>query len=97
MKDHIELNDLFGEKSMEEKMLDMASRLKGYRKRMHFTQVELSDRSGVPYGTVKLFERTGRISLESLWRICIALECDDQLESLFTIPKLTADDIRNGR
>ena len=91
------MNDLFGEKSMEQKILEMVSRLKGYRKRMHLTQAELSDRSGVPYGTVKLFERTGKISLESLWRICIALECEDQLESLFTIPKLTAEDIRNGR
>ena len=97
MKDHIELNDLFGEKSMEQKILEMVSRLKGYRKRMHLTQAELSDRSGVPYGTVKLFERTGKISLGSLWRICIALECEDQLESLFTIPKLTAEDIRNGK
>ena len=97
MKDHIELSDLFEEKSLEQKMFDMASKLKGYRKRMHLTQAELSDRSGVPYGTIKLFERTGKISLESFWRICTALECDDQLESLFTTPKLTAEDIRNGR
>ena len=91
------MDDLFGEKSLEQKMKELAGRLKVYRKKKHITQLELSDISSVPYGTIKLFERTGKISLESLWMLCMALECDDQLETLFTAPMLTADDVRNGR
>ena len=52
MEDHLELSDLFGEKSLDERILDLAIRLKGYRKKMGPTQLQLSDRSGVPYGTV---------------------------------------------
>ena len=96
MKDHIELSDLFGEMSLEDRMLALARRLVSYRKRIGMTQIQLSDRSGVPYGTVKLFERTGRISLEGLWMISIALGCDDQMDVLFTAPMVTAADIRNG-
>ena len=96
MKDHLELSDLFGEKSLDERMLELAIRLKGYRKKMGLTQLQLSDRSGVPYGTVKLFERTGKISVEGLWHIAIALECDDQMDALFSRPKVTADEIRRG-
>ena len=77
-------------------MLDLARRLKGYRKKMGFTQLQLSDRSAVPYGTLKLFERTGKVSLENLWLIAIALECDFELESLFTRRKITAEEIRRG-
>ena len=97
MKPYLELSDIFGEPSLEEKMQSLANRLKIYRKRMSLTQLQLADRSGVSYGSVKRFERTGEISLWGLWRICIALGCDDQLDSLFTAPKLTAEDIRNGR
>ena len=97
MRNYLTLDDLFGEKSLEQKMKELAGRLKVYRKKKHITQLELSDISSVPYGTIKLFERTGKISLESLWMLCMALECDDQLETLFTAPMLTADDVRDGR
>ena len=96
MKKYLELSDIFGERSVEERMLDMAKRLRAYRKKMGLTQMQLSDRSSVPYGTVKLFERTGRISLENLWYLAMALECDDQLNTLFSRPKITADEIRRG-
>ena len=96
MKNYLELSDIFGEKSVEERMLDLAKRLRAYRKKMGLTQMQLSDRSSVPYGTVKLFEQTGKISLENLWYIAMVLECDDQLDSLFARPKITGDDIRRG-
>jgi len=97
MKNYLELSDIFGERSTEERMLSLAERLKGYRTRSGITQLELSDMSGVSYGSLKLFERTGRISLEGLWKLCIALRCDDELDALFTDPRLTADDLRNER
>ena len=97
MKNYLELSDLFHEKSLSERMVDLAGRIVRYRKKAGLTQLELSDRSGVSYGSIKRFERTGKISLEGLWLIAIALGCDDQMDELFTRSMLTADDVRNGR
>ncbi len=94
MKGYLELSDIFGKRSMEERMLDLASRFRAYRKKAGLTQLGLADRSGVSYGTVKRFERTGRISLESLWKLASAVGCDGQLDLLFGTPPLTADDLR---
>ena len=94
MKNYLELSDLFHEKSMDERMIELASRFKAYRKKARLTQLQLADRSGVPYGTVKRFERTGKISLEGLWQLASAVGCDDQLDYLFSAPPLTADDLR---
>lgn len=94
MKPYLELSDIFQEKSLDQKMIDLASRFKAYRKKAKLTQLQLSDRSGVPYGTIKRFERTGKISLDSLWMLTMAVGCDDQLEQLFSSPPLTADDLR---
>jgi len=94
MKPYLELSDIFGEKSLDERKMELASRFKAYRKRSGLTQLQLSDRSGVPYGTVKRFERTGSISLDSLWLLTEALGCDDQLDNLFGELPLTVDDLR---
>ena len=94
MKNYLELSDIFHEKSTEERMVDLASRFKVYRKKAKLTQLELADRSGVSYGSIKRFERTGRISLESLWQLSSAIGCDDQLDRIFSAPPLTADDLR---
>ena len=94
MKPYLELSDIFQEKSMDQRMIELASRFKVYRKKAKLTQIQLADRSGVSYGTIKRFERTGKISLESLWLLMAALDCDDQLDQLFGTPALTADDLR---
>ena len=94
MKKYLELSDLFHEKSLDERMLDLAVRFRAYRKKAKLTQLQLADRSGVPYGTVKRFERAGKISLESLWKLASAVGCDDQLDDIFSRPLLTADDLR---
>ncbi len=94
MKPYLELNDIFNEKSTDQRMIELASRFKVYRKKQKLTQLQLADRSGVPYGTIKRFERSGRISLDGLWLLAIAVGCDDQLDNLFSAPALTADDLR---
>ena len=53
------------------------------RKELGFTQAELAERAGVSLGSLRRFEQTGRVAFESLVRICIALECEDDLEALF--------------
>ena len=43
----------------------------------------LSKKSGVSYGSLKRFESTGEISLMSLLKLAIVLDCADGFEQLF--------------
>ena len=52
------------------------------RKALGYTQEELAIRSGVSLGTLKRFERTGYISLESLLKLAFVLECLNEFVSL---------------
>ena len=62
----------------------LADRLRGIRKRRKLSQEQLSQQSGVSLGSLKRFEQTGQISLLSLTKLAMALECEDELRTLFT-------------
>lgn len=62
----------------------LALRLKNIRKRRGLSQQQLSERSGVSYGSLKRFESTGQISLLSLTKLAIALNCAEDIRKLFT-------------
>ena len=53
----------------------LALRLKNIRKRRGLSQQQLSERSGVSYGSLKRFESTGQISLLSLTKLAISFFC----------------------
>ena len=61
----------------------LADRVRKIRKRRSISQQKLSSMSGVSYGSVKRFERTGQISLLSLTRIALALNIADELRTIF--------------
>ena len=67
----------------EEMDLALAKRLRGIRKRRGLTQQQLSEKSNVSLGSIKRFESTGQISLISLTRIAVALNCADAVRQLF--------------
>lgn len=50
---------------------------------LNLSQRSLSERSGVSFGVIKKFERTGKISLESLLKIASALGSLDEFALLF--------------
>ena len=52
------------------------------RKEKDWTQVILEEKSGVSYGSIKRFERSGKISFESLLKIAEALGRLDEFETL---------------
>ena len=55
---------------------------------------ELALRSGVSFGSVKRFEQTGDISLLSLTKIAIALQVEDEMDSLFTsVPYASIEEV----
>lgn len=66
---------------MDEKL---AQRVRRIRKRRSISQEELSRISGVSYGSIKRFETSGKISLLSLTKIAIALDCADEIRQLFS-------------
>ena len=68
----------------EEINLVLAQRLSRIRKRRKLSQQELSEKSNVSYGSIKRFETSGQISLISLTKLCVALDCVDEIRNLFT-------------
>ena len=72
---------------------EVAGREKALRRSRGITQRELADRSQVNIGAIRRFEQTGRISFESLVKICRALDCESDLDGLFSKPpyRSTAD------
>ena len=68
----------------EEIDLAIAQRLAQIRKRRGLSQLQLSEKSNVSYGSIKRFETTGQISLNSLTKLCVALDCADELRRLFS-------------
>ena len=68
----------------EEMDKKLAQRVRDIRKRRDISQEELSRTSGVSYGSIKRFETSGKISLLSLTKIAIALDCSDEIRELFS-------------
>lgn len=63
-------------------MLLLSKNLVELRKQQKMTQKELSERSGVSYASIRKFESTGIISLESLLKVCEALNRLTDFESI---------------
>jgi transcriptional regulator with XRE-family HTH domain len=61
----------------------IAQKARAVRLELNLSQLTLSKRSGVSYGSLKKFEQTGQISLESLLRIALVLESMDGFKELF--------------
>ena len=59
-----------------------AQNVSALRKEMNLTQQDLSDKSGVSYGSIKRFERFGKISFEALLKIAEALNRLEEFETL---------------
>ena len=62
----------------------LAQRLKLLRKRRGISQLQLSEKSNVSYNRYTYSETTGQISLISLTKLCVALDCVDEIRQLFT-------------
>lgn len=63
--------------------MEIAANLKKLRKQRKLSQKALAEKAGLSYGSMKRFEQTGEISLESLLKIAIVLGETAPLESLF--------------
>ena len=76
--------------------LEVAKNARKIRKRMKWSQEELSKRSGVSLGSLKRFESTGNISFLSLTKIAVALDAVDGIKALFTeVPYKSIEEVIN--
>ncbi len=76
-------NFFFNQKTPKEIDKLIAARIRSIRKRRKLSQERLSEKSGVSLGSVKRFESSGEISLSSLTKLAIALNCESELVELF--------------
>jgi len=67
-------------KNPQDVMEELRVKFKQRRTSMGYTQTECATRSGVSLGSLKRFERTGQISLESLLKLAFILECSGDFD-----------------
>ena len=89
--------DLY-QKTWNEIHTQIAHRMIQIRKRRKISQKELAARSGVSLGSLKRFEQSGEISLQSFTKLAIALEVEKELESLFSeVPFSSIEEVIHGQ
>ena len=75
----------------------VAQRVRAIRKKRKISMPKLAELSGVSYGSIRRFETTGEISLPSLVKIAIVLDCADDFDALFqTRAPLTIQEVIDG-
>ncbi len=69
-------------KSPTDVLLEVRDRFKARRLAVRLTQAGLAKRSGVTLGSLKRFETTGLIALDSLLKLALVLDCLSDFDKL---------------
>lgn len=76
------------DKQPSEVSLLLAEKIRVLRKDRGYSQKELADRTGISLGSIKRFEQTGQISLESLLKIAQLLDKLSDFENILNPPQI---------
>jgi transcriptional regulator with XRE-family HTH domain len=76
-------------------MAQLKDNFKQRRLQFNLTQQGLSKRSGVSLGSLKRFESSGQISLESLLKLALVLECLDDFTTIAKQKELPINSIED--
>ena len=80
----------------EEMNQKLADRVRLIRKRKKMSQSRLSEVSNVSLGSIKRFEATGQISLLSLTKLAVALDCENEIQKMFSeVPYADIEEVIN--
>lgn len=71
----------------------LAERHRTLRKQLKMSQEEIAERSGVSLGTLKRFENTGKISLDSLMKLMNLLGRLNEFDKLL-LPKENLEEVK---
>jgi len=92
------MNLLAEQKTPSEINQEIAGRVREIRKRQGLSQSILSSKSGVSLGSLRRFEKSGEISLQSLTKLAMALNLGDEMEQLFNhIPYQSIEEVIRGQ
>ncbi|MCD8203681.1 MAG: helix-turn-helix domain-containing protein [Coprobacillus sp.] len=81
-----DISDFLPLRTIENTLTSLVNREIKRRKEHHYSQKRLSELSGVSYASIRRFEKSGEISLSSLFKIAMALDCLSDFDSLFSVP-----------
>jgi transcriptional regulator with XRE-family HTH domain len=70
---------------------ELANRFRILRKKSKISQKEMAERSGVSLGSLKRFENTGKISLESLLKLMHVVGRINEISSILTVDENRED------
>lgn len=70
-------------KTPQEIRRDLAQRARKRRLTLNLSQEGVARRAGISAGTVKRFEKTGHISIDSLLKIAIVLDATKDFDNVF--------------
>lgn len=70
-------------KTPQQIALQLGQEAQAKRLALNLSQKSLAGRSGVSLGVLKKFEHTGKISLESLLKLALVLNCLERFDDLF--------------
>jgi len=76
----------------KEILIEIAARAKKVRIAHDLRQSDLSEKSAVPLSSIRVFERSGKISMVYLIKILRALSLIEELDNLFQSPQI--DDLK---
>lgn len=72
--------------TQKEFLTQLGHRVKVLRLHAGLTQADFAAKTGIAFATYKAFERTGRIAVERLYRIAVALGRLSEISDLFAPP-----------
>jgi transcriptional regulator with XRE-family HTH domain len=76
------------DKQPSEIALILAGKVRSLRKEKGYSQKEFADRTGISLGSIKRFEQTGQVSLESLLKMAHLLDKLSDFENILNPPKI---------
>ena len=86
MENKFDIADFVKTQTLQSVTEQLVEREKQRRKKMHLSQRDLANRSGVSYASIRRFECIGEISLNSLLKIANALNCLEDFNLIFKTP-----------
>ena len=78
------IKELMSNQTSGERSRSIAQKVKARRLELNLTKLALAKKSGVCLGTLKYFERSGKISLQSLLLLAMALRAIEDFDVLFS-------------
>ena len=86
MEKKFDIADFVKTQTLQSVTEQLVERERQRRKKMHLSQRDLANKSGVSYASIRRFENIGEISFNSLLKIANALGCLEEFNSIFKLP-----------